>query len=80
MNKKISTEERIFMSLVGPSGSGKSQFILSMFQNDVFTPIFDHIYVFYQFRQKELFANFQSLIKQKKEENPLTLCKVVTLN
>ena len=32
MNKIISTEERIFISLVGPSGSGKSLLEVSLFR------------------------------------------------
>lgn len=48
MNKVISTEERVFMSLVGPSGSGKSQLIFEMLKNDVFRPAFGKIIYFFQ--------------------------------
>lgn len=51
MNKVISSLERVFMSLVGPSGSGKSQLIHEMLRNGTFQPAFDKIIYFYQYYQ-----------------------------
>ena len=51
MNKIISTEERIFISLVGPSGSGKSRLIFDWLRVGTFQPKFDKIYYFYQYYQ-----------------------------
>jgi hypothetical protein len=51
MNKLISTNERIFISLVGPSGSGKSQLIYEWLTADTFQPAFDKIFYFYQHYQ-----------------------------
>lgn len=48
MNKIISTDNRIFMSLVGPSGCGKTQLILDMLTSKTFSPEFDKILYFYQ--------------------------------
>ena len=41
MNKIISTKERIFISLVGPSGSGKSHLIHEWLTIGTFQPEFD---------------------------------------
>ena len=51
MNKLISTEDRVFMSLVGPSASGKSHLIFQMLKAGTFVPKFDKIFYFYQFFQ-----------------------------
>ena len=51
MNKIISTKERVFISLVGPSGSGKSQLIHDWLVFGTFQPEFDKIYYFYQHLQ-----------------------------
>ena len=51
MNKRISTKERIFISLVGPSGSGKSHLIHDWLIIGTFQPDFDKIYYFYQHYQ-----------------------------
>ena len=48
MNKIISTKERIFISLVGPSGSGKPHLIRDWLSIGTFYPVFDKIYYFYQ--------------------------------
>ena len=42
MNKIISTKERFFVSLVGPSGSGKSLLIHEWLTNGIFQPEFDN--------------------------------------
>ena len=51
MNKIISTKERIFNSLVGPSGSGKSHLIHDWLIIGTCQPEFDKIYFFYQHYQ-----------------------------
>ena len=51
MNKIISTKERVFISLVGPSGSGKSHLIYDWLVFGTFQPEFDKIYYFYQHYQ-----------------------------
>ena len=51
MNKLISTKNRVFLSLLGPSETGKSQFIYSWLKNGTFQPKFNKIYFFYQHSQ-----------------------------
>ena len=51
MNNIISTKERIFISLVGPSGSGKSHLIYDWLVFGTFQPEFDKNYYFYQHYQ-----------------------------
>ena len=51
MNKIISTKERVFISLVGPSGSGKSHLIFEWLKIGTFQPKFDKIFYFYQHYQ-----------------------------
>ena len=48
MNKLISTKTRVFISLVGPSETGKSQLIYSWLKIGTFQPNFDEVYFFYQ--------------------------------
>ena len=51
MNKLISSKNRFFISLVGPSETGKSQFIYNWLEIGTFQPKFDKIYFFYQHSQ-----------------------------
>ena len=51
MNKLISTKNRFFISLVGPSETGKSQLIYNWLTIGTFQPKFDKIYFFYQHSQ-----------------------------
>ena len=51
MNKIISSKERVFMALIGPSGSGKSVLIYNMLKNGSFSPPFGKILYFYQYYQ-----------------------------
>ena len=51
MNKLISTKNRVFISLVGPSEIGKSQLIYNWLKIGTFQPKFDKIYFFYQHSQ-----------------------------
>ena len=48
MNKLISTKNRVFTSLVGPSQTGKLQFVYNWLKIGTFQPKFDKIYFFYQ--------------------------------
>ena len=48
MSKLISTKNRVFISLVGPSETGKSQPIYNWLQIGTFQPKFDRIYFPYQ--------------------------------
>ena len=61
MNKIISTKERIFISLVGPSGSGKSHLIFDWLKIGTFQPAFDKIFYFYQ--------HYQPLYSQMQRKN-----------
>ena len=49
MNKIISTKERVFISLVGSSGSGKSHLIYDWLVFGTSQPEFDKIYYFYHY-------------------------------
>ena len=51
MNKVISTKNRVFISLVDPSETGKPQFIYNWLIIGIFQPKFDKIYFFYQHSQ-----------------------------
>ena len=51
MNKIILTKERVFISLVGPSGSGKLHLIFEWLKIGKFQPKFDNIFYFYQHYQ-----------------------------
>ena len=51
MNKLIFTENRVFISLVGASESGKSQLIYNWLKIGTFQTKFDKIYFFYQHSQ-----------------------------
>ena len=51
MNKLISKKNRVFISLVGPSETGKSQPIYNWLKVGTFQPKFDKIYFFYQHSQ-----------------------------
>ena len=48
MNKLISTKNRVFISLAGPSETGKSQLICKWLKIGTFQPNFDKIYFFNQ--------------------------------
>ena len=51
MNKLISTKNRVFISLVGPSETGKSQLLYYWLTNGTIQPKFDKISFFYQHSQ-----------------------------
>ena len=51
MNKLISTKNRIFISLVGPSETEKSQLIHKWLKIGIYQPTFDKMYIFYQHSQ-----------------------------
>ena len=48
LNKLISTKNRVFISLLGPSETGKSELIFMWLRIGTFQPKFDKIYFFYQ--------------------------------
>ena len=52
MNNLISTRNRIFLSLVGPSDSGKTYLIHEWLKGGTFQAKFDKIYFFYQHPQQ----------------------------
>ena len=66
MNKLISTKNHIFISLVGPSDSGKTYLIHEWLKVGTFQPKFDKTYFFYQhpqalydvMKKKLIFLNF----------------------
>ena len=60
MNKLISTKNRVFISLVGPGESGKSELIYEWLKNGTFQPNFERIIFFYQ--------HFQPLYEQMQKE------------
>ena len=51
MNKLISTENRVFFSLNGPSETEKLQLFYNLLKIGTFQPKFDHFYFFYQHSQ-----------------------------
>ena len=51
MNKLISTKNGVFISLVGPSETGKSQLIYNWLKSGTFQPKFDKTYFFHQHSQ-----------------------------
>ena len=51
MKKLIYTKNRVFISLVGPSETGKSQLIYTWLKIGRFQPKFDKIYFFYHYSQ-----------------------------
>ena len=61
MNKIISTKERIFISLIGPSGSEKFHLIFDWLKIGTFQPAFDKIFYFYQ--------HYQPLYSQMQRKN-----------
>ena len=56
MIKVILTHERIFMSIVGPSGSGNTELMFHMLRGNIFYPRFEKIYYFYK--------EFQTLFRE----------------
>ena len=57
MNKIISTKERVFISLVGLSGSGKSHLIFEWLKIGTFQPKFDKIFLFLSTLSTSLWTN-----------------------
>ena len=69
MNKRISTNERVFMCISGSSGTGKTHLILSMLTEPmgdgclgIFHPQFDKIIYFFRFWQP-IYNDFKSRLK-----------------
>ena len=65
MNKVISTKNRVFISLVGPSETGKLQLTYNWLKIETFQPKFDKFYFFYQHSQP-LYAVMQKEVKNLK--------------
>ena len=57
MNKIISTSDRLFMAVSGPSCCGKTELIFKMLLQNTFSPKFQSIFYFYQHEQQK----FESL-------------------
>ena len=51
MNKIISTTDRLFMAVCGPSCCGKTELIFKMLLQNTFSPMFESIFYFYQHEQ-----------------------------
>ena len=70
MNNLVSTKYRVFISLVGPSETTKSQLIYNWLKIGTFQPKFDKFYFFYQ--------HYQPLynVMQKEIENLEFVCGV----
>ena len=51
MNKIISSKNRVFISLIGPSETRKLQLLYNWLKIGTFRPKFDKIYFFYQLSQ-----------------------------
>ena len=73
MNKLISTKNRVFISVVGPSETGKSQLNYNWLKIGTFQPKFDKIYFFYPHSQP-LYDDMQRKMKIS------SLCKEYSLN
>ena len=67
MNKIISTKERTFISLVGPSGSGKSHLIFDWLNIGTFQPALDKIFYFCQHYQPRYSQMQRKTLKLSKE-------------
>ena len=61
MNKVNLTLDRVFMSIVGPSGYGKTELLFRMLKGSTFYPRFEKIYYFYKEFQP-LFKDMQRVI------------------
>ena len=57
MNKIRSTKERTFISLVGPSGSGKSHFVFDYLKISTLQPAFDENFSFLSILSTSLYSN-----------------------
>ena len=62
MNKLISTKIRVFISLVGPFETGKSQLVYNWLKNRTVQTEFDNIYFFHQ-RSQTFFDVMQKEIE-----------------
>ena len=77
INKKISSKEWVFISLVGPSESGKSHLIFDWLKLDFLKPAFDKIFYFYQHYQphyNQMQKNKASSSKQIRNRFRVTKC------
>ena len=58
MNKIISTQDRVFMAVVGPSGCCKTQLIFKMLSGNTFYPKFNHIIFLYR-EMQQIYAKME---------------------
>ena len=72
MNKLFSTKERVFILLVGPSGSGKSHLIFDWLKIGTFPPKYE--------KKIFIFINIINLFMDKCKEKILNLSKELNLN
>ena len=63
MNKVILTHDRVFMSIVGQIGCGKTELIFRMLKSSTFYPRFEKNYYFYKEFQP-LFKDMQQVIPE----------------
>ena len=61
MNKIISTKERIFISLVGPSRSGKPHLIVDWLKFGTFQPAFDKFFFILSTISTSLYSNAKKI-------------------
>ena len=61
MDKIISTQDRVFMAVVGPSGCGKKELIFKMLIGSTFYPKFDNIIFLYREMQK-IYINMEKTL------------------
>ena len=79
MNKIISTKERVFISLVVPSGSGKLHLIFEWLKIGTFQPKFDKFFYFYQHYQP-LYGQMQRKNHQFIQGDDFELIEKLPLN
>ena len=71
MNKVILTHERVFMSIVGPSGGGKTELLFRMLKGSTIYPRFEKFHYFYK--------EFQPLFKDMQQVKPGIECLKYTV-
>ena len=81
MNKIISTSDRLFMAVCGPSCCGKTELIFQMLLRNTFYPKFKSIYYFYQHEQPK-FSSIelsQSFLDLSSFHSWKTVCLFLTI-
>ena len=62
MNKVILTHDRVFVSIVGPSGCGETELLFRMLKGSTFYPRIEKIFYFYK-KFQPLFKDMQQVIE-----------------